>query len=48
MGPGGDPFLTTQVDRLGVRVYRDRPAMGAAAGAAVAGEMRAVLARRPG
>ena len=48
MGPGGDPFLTTQVDRLAVRVYRNRQAMGAAAGAAVAGQMRGALARQPG
>jgi len=38
---------STQVDRLRVRVYADRAAMGAAAGTAVAAALRARLARQP-
>jgi glucosamine-6-phosphate deaminase len=40
------PVLTTQVDQLAVRVYADRAAMGAAAGADVVAALRERLARQ--
>ena len=41
------PIRTQTVDRLRVSVYPDRPALGEAAGADVAGRVRALLAARP-
>jgi glucosamine-6-phosphate deaminase len=40
------PAVSTQVDRLQVRVYADRDALGAAAGADVAAALRDLLARQ--
>ena len=40
------PVLTTQVDQLAVRIYADRTAMGAAAGADVVAALRERLARQ--
>jgi glucosamine-6-phosphate deaminase len=48
MSSTNGPLRTAQVDRLAVRVYRDRQAMGEAAGTDVAATMRAILARQAG
>ena len=40
------PVLTAQVERLAVRVYPDRAAMGAASGGDVAAAMRALLSQQ--
>jgi glucosamine-6-phosphate deaminase len=41
-------IVTEQIDRLAVRVYRDRQAMGEAAGTAVAARLRTILAEQEG